>query len=199
MIFSVGALRDDMDSLSLHTKGHRKQSLEIIDSPTYSNVRKTFTIYMRLKLKDIFRDIEKKHTARVYRSTKLPGDKEHRMDFELRFCPTIHTGGYAALYVDVISHSEEEVTSIPPLDISVSVHGQLASEKDVCDSENFCLSSARYYLKDGYISHCQYCNTAPFPRLIDHASLQSVKGETVTIQVVMEYTPATLPHKHHPF
>ena len=183
-----------MDSLSLHTRDHRKQNLEVIDSPTYSNVRKTFTICMWLKLKDIIRDIDKKHTDRVYRNAKLLGDKEHRMDFELRFCPTIHTGGYAALYVDVISRSEEEMTSIPPLDITVSVHRQLALEKDVCDSENDCLVSVQHSLKDGYISRGRYCNTASFPRLIDHGSLHRVKGENITIQVVMEYTPTSLPH-----
>jgi hypothetical protein len=185
---SIGALRGDVDSLSLQTKSHREQCLEVIDSPTFSNVKKTFTICMWLKLKDIIHDIDRKHTQRVYHNSKLQSDKEHRMDFELRFCPTSHKG-HAALYVDVISHSEKEMTRIPPLDISVSVYGQLASDKCACDSENDCLASAQYGLKDGCISQGRYCNTAPFPKLIDHASLHRVKGDTVTIQVVVEYTP----------
>ena len=142
---------------------------------------------MCLDQKDLLHDIEKKRSKKLYRSfPPFPCCKDG-LQFQLRFYPTNLEQSGAALYIDIVSLSENLGTSVPPLDITVSVcdSKQLAQHGDTCTSERDCIAFEQRDLKGGLLSN-GHCITN-FPRLVDHTTLRSVAGSAMVIEVVMEY------------
>ena len=179
----IAAIKGDLEGSELQRREQCPQ--QSINIQTYSTITKTDSI--TLSLRDIRSDIDHRLKDRVYCSVSSPDRHQHGVDFKMSFYPVNHECSGAALDVDVVSYLDNKV--IPPLNITVCVREPSAGCGGGRDS--VCLRKSKECLaheqrKSTLTFQSQY--TALFRKLVDHKRFRKATGESVVVQVMMEYT-----------
>ena len=136
---------------------------------------------MRIKQSDIQRDIASTHKQRIYKS-QLFACARDAPQFELQFHPKV---GYSSLYICMID-TQSAIRRLLPMDIKVSVHDSGEPMSSCIDSKQKRLEISESLPSIRLSYTAQHC-IAEFPKVVSHEGLQSVKGDSIIIQVEFEF------------